>query len=43
MRAAETVNKVWSYTHVLRDAGVGNSGYVEPLTYLILFKITAEY
>jgi len=29
MSAAELVNKVWNYSHVLRDDGVGYGDYVE--------------
>ena len=29
MSAAEIVNKVWNYAHVLRDDGVGYGDYVE--------------
>lgn len=29
MSAAELVNKVWNYAHVLRDDGVGYGDYVE--------------
>jgi hypothetical protein len=35
MSAAEIVNKVWNYAHVLRDDGVGYGDYVEQITYLI--------
>lgn len=29
MSAAEIVNKIWNYAHVLRDDGVGYGDYVE--------------
>lgn len=31
MSAAEIVNEVWNYAHVLRDDGVGYGDYVGPL------------
>lgn len=42
MSAAEIVNKVWNYAHVLRDDGVGYGDYVEQLTYLIFLKMADE-
>jgi len=39
MSAAEIVNKVWNYAHVLRDDGVGYGDYVEQITYLIFLKM----
>lgn len=42
MSAAEIVNKVWSYVHVLRDDGVGYGDYVEQITYLIFLKMADE-
>ena len=42
MSAAEIVNKVWNYAHVLRDDGVGYGDYVEQITYLIFLKMTDE-
>ena len=43
MSAAEIVNKVWSYAHVLRDDGVGYGDYVEQFTYLIFLKMADEW
>lgn len=37
------VNKVWSYCHVLRDAGLSYGDYLEQLTYLIFLKMAYEY
>lgn len=37
------VNKVWSYCHVLRDAGLSYGDYLEQLTYLIFLKMAHEY
>lgn len=37
------VNKVWSYCHVLRDAGLSYGDYLEQLTYLIFLKMADEY
>lgn len=42
MSAAERVNKVWNYAHVLRDDGVGYGDYVEQITYLIFLKMADE-
>lgn len=42
MSAAEIVNKVWNYAHVLRDDGVGYGDYVEQITFLIFLKMAAE-
>jgi type I restriction-modification system DNA methylase subunit len=42
MSAAEIVNKVWNYSHVLRDDGVGYGDYVEQITYLIFLKMADE-
>ena len=42
MSAAEIVNKVWNYAHVLRDDGVGYGDYVEQITYLIFLKMADE-
>ena len=39
MSAAEIVNKVWNYAHVLRDDGVGYGDYVEQITFLIFLKM----
>ena len=48
MSAAEIVNKVWNYAHVLRDdlsacnaqaGGVGYGDYVEQIIYLIFLKM----
>ena len=43
MSAAEIVNKVWNYAHVLRDDGVGYGDYVEQITYLIFLKMADEH
>jgi len=37
------VSKVWSFCHVLRDAGVSYGDYLEQLTYLIFLKMADEY
>ncbi|HWQ95798.1 MAG TPA: class I SAM-dependent DNA methyltransferase [Candidatus Methylomirabilis sp.] len=37
------ISKVWSYAHVLRDAGVSYGDYLEQLTYLLFLKMTDEY
>ena len=42
MSAAEIVNKVWNYAHVLRDDGAGYGDYVEQITYLIFLKMADE-
>jgi type I restriction enzyme M protein len=42
LSAAEIVNKVWNYAHVLRDDGVGYGDYVEQITYLIFLKMADE-
>ena len=42
MSAAEIVNKVWNYAHVLRDDGVGYGDYVEQITYLVFLKMADE-
>lgn len=42
MSAAEIVNKVWNYAHVLRDDGVGYGDYVEQITYLIFLTMADE-
>ena len=42
MSAAEIVNKVWNYAHVLRDDDVGYGDYVEQITYLIFLKMADE-
>lgn len=42
MSAAEIVNKVWNYAHVLRDDGVGYGDYVEQITYLLFLKMADE-
>ncbi|MEX2673421.1 MAG: class I SAM-dependent DNA methyltransferase [Phycisphaeraceae bacterium] len=41
--ASMLVNKVWSYCHVLRDAGLSYGDYLEQLTYLIFLKMAHEY
>jgi type I restriction enzyme M protein len=42
MSASEIVNKVWNYSQVLRDDGVGYGDYVEQLTFLIFLKMADE-
>ena len=53
MSAAEIVNKVWNYAHVLpacnaehragkRDDGVGYGDYVEQITYIIFLRMADE-
>lgn len=37
------VNKVWSFCHLLRDAGLSYGDYLEQLTYLIFLKMAHEY
>jgi type I restriction enzyme M protein len=37
------VNRVWSFCHVLRDAGLSYGDYLEQLTYLIFLKMAHEY
>ncbi|WP_319540958.1 class I SAM-dependent DNA methyltransferase [uncultured Pseudodesulfovibrio sp.] len=43
MTSQEIVAKVWSFCHVLRDAGVSYGDYLEQLTYLIFLKMADEY
>jgi type I restriction enzyme M protein len=43
MNAATIVSRVWSFCHVLRDAGVSYGDYLEQLTYLIFLKMADEY
>jgi len=43
MTTQEIVAKVWSFCHVLRDAGVSYGDYLEQLTYLIFLKMADEY
>ena len=43
MNTQSIVSKVWSFCHVLRDAGVSYGGYLEQLTYLIFLKMADEY
>lgn len=43
MTSQQIVAKVWSYCHVLRDAGVSYGDYLEQLTYLIFLKMADEY
>ena len=39
MTTASTIGqKLWSYCHVLRDAGLSYGDYLEQLTYLIFLK-----
>lgn len=37
------ISKVWSFCHVLRDAGISYGDYLEQLTYLIFLKMAEEY
>jgi len=37
------VSKVWSFCHLLRDAGLSYGDYLEQLTYLIFLKMAHEY
>jgi type I restriction enzyme M protein len=39
MNTSAIISKVWSYAHVLRDAGVGYGDYLEQLTYLLFLKM----
>ena len=43
MNTQSIVSKVWSFCHVLRDAGVSYGDYLEQLTYLIFLKMADEY
>ena len=43
MNTSAIVSKVWSYAHVLRDAGVGYGDYLEQLTYMLFLKMADEY
>ena len=44
MTPTETlVNRVWSFCHVLQDAGLSYGDYLEQLTYLIFLKMADEY
>jgi type I restriction enzyme M protein len=38
--SSSIVSKVWSYAHVLKNAGVGYGDYVEQITYLLFLKLT---
>jgi len=40
--AADIVNRLWNYCHVLRDEGVSYGDYVEQLTYLVFLKMADE-
>ncbi|MBU0952353.1 MAG: type I restriction-modification system subunit M [Elusimicrobia bacterium] len=40
---SELISKVWSYSGVLRDDGVGYGDYLEQLTYLLFLKMADEY
>lgn len=42
-QANALVNKVWSFCHLLRDAGLSYGDYLEQLTYLIFLKMAHEY
>ncbi|MBU1568156.1 MAG: type I restriction-modification system subunit M [Proteobacteria bacterium] len=43
MTADQIISKVWSFCHVLRDAGVSYGDYLEQLTFLIFLKMADEY
>ena len=43
MNSSNIIKKIWSYSHVLRDAGVSYGDYLEQLTYLIFLKMAHEY
>ena len=43
MNTSNIIQKIWSYSHVLRDAGVSYGDYLEQLTYLIFLKMAHEY
>ena len=43
MNTTNIIQKIWSYSHVLRDAGVSYGDYLEQLTYLIFLKMAHEY
>ncbi len=43
MNTSNIIQKTWSYSHVLRDAGVSYGDYLEQLTYLIFLKMAYEY
>lgn len=43
MTAEQIISKVWSFCHVLRDAGVSYGDYLEQLTFLIFLKMADEY
>ncbi|MCK9295926.1 MAG: type I restriction-modification system subunit M [Desulfobulbaceae bacterium] len=43
MTADQIISKVWSFCHVLRDAGVSYVDYLEQLTFLIFLKMADEY
>ncbi len=36
------LSKAWNYAHVLKNAGVGYSDYVEQITYLLFLKLADE-
>ena len=36
------IQKLWNYSNVLRDDGMGYGDYVEQLTYLLFLKMTDE-
>ncbi|MBI3910861.1 MAG: SAM-dependent DNA methyltransferase [Armatimonadetes bacterium] len=40
--AAQIVQKLWNYCHVLRDDGLSYGDYVEQLTYLLFLKMAHE-
>lgn len=41
-QAADIVQRLWNYCHVLRDDGVSYGDYVEQLTYLVFLKMADE-
>jgi len=43
MNANTLVQKVWNFSHTLRDDGVGYGDYLEQLTYLLFLKLAHEY
>ena len=42
MTNEQLVSKVWNYAHVLKDAGIHYSDYIEQITYLLFLKMDAE-
>ena len=39
MTAASLVQKIWNFSHMLRDDGVGHGDYLAQLTYLLSLKL----